>query len=104
MKTKVAQHVSRIIFNVFKVDKFSKFSGSQRLSDFQDIFSLGLLFYGDLRYTAVAKTKVDDVCPVCGISLLRINLARHLRTHDENPQFRCEFCDKFLAGNQLYEL
>ena len=43
MKTKVVQHVSRIIFNVFKVFKFSscqvfkfsKFSGSQRLSDFQ---------------------------------------------------------------------
>ena len=58
-----------------------------------------------MRYTAVAKTvllfktKMDDVCPVCGISLLRINLARHLRTHDENPQFRCEICDKFFKTN-----
>ena len=32
MKTKVVQHVPRIIFNVFK------FSGSQRLSDFQTFF------------------------------------------------------------------
>ena len=47
MKTKVVQHVSRIIFNVFKVVKFSgfqvfkfsKFSGSQRLSDFQTFFA-----------------------------------------------------------------
>ena len=28
----------RIIFNVFKVFNFSKFSGSQRLSDFQTFF------------------------------------------------------------------
>ena len=42
---------------------------------------------------------MDDVCPVCGISLLRINLARHLRTHDENPQFLCEICDKFFKTN-----
>ena len=43
MKTKIVQHVPRIIFNVFKVFKFSsfqvfnfsKFSGSQRPSDFQ---------------------------------------------------------------------
>ena len=48
MKTKVVQHVPRILFNVFKVFKlssfqvfkFSKFSGSQRLSDFQTFFKL----------------------------------------------------------------
>ena len=46
MKTKVVQHVPRILFNVinvfklssFQVFKFSKFSGSQRLSDFQTFF------------------------------------------------------------------
>ena len=35
MKTKVVQHVPRIIFNVFKVFKFS---GSQCLSGFQKFF------------------------------------------------------------------
>ena len=66
-----------------------------------------MLFDGDLRYTAAAKTvllfktKMDDVCPVCGISLLRINLARHLRTHDEKPQFHC---DNFFKTKKRKEL
>ena len=44
MKTKVVQHVPRIIFNVFKVFKFSGFQvfqnilGSQLLSDIQTFF------------------------------------------------------------------
>ena len=38
IKTKVVEHVPRIIFNVLKVFNFSKFSGSQRLSDFQKCF------------------------------------------------------------------
>ena len=37
MKTKLVQHVPRIIFNIYKILKISKIlnSGSQRLSDFQ---------------------------------------------------------------------
>ena len=50
MKTKLVQHVPRIIFNIYKnfkfqiflkISKISKnlnFSGSQRLSDFQTFF------------------------------------------------------------------
>ena len=52
MKTKVVQHVPRILFNVFKVFKlssfqvfkFSKFSGSQHLSDFQTFLAGNQLY------------------------------------------------------------
>ena len=57
MKTKVVQHVSRIISNVVKVFKFSKFSGSQRLSDFQTFFHKMLL---DKNFKRTCRLKSDD--------------------------------------------
>ena len=37
---------------------------------------------------------IPHICVVCGVSVMKSVLARHMKIHDEIAQFRCEICDK----------
>ena len=37
---------------------------------------------------------IPHICVVCGVSVMKSVLARHMKIHDEVAQFRCEICDK----------
>ena len=41
---------------------------------------------------------VPHICNICGVSVMKSVIARHMKTHDEVPQFRCEICDNIYIS------
>ena len=56
-----------------------------------------LWIIGILELVWIRNFKMKDIphiCVVCGVSVMKSVLARHMKIHDEIAQFRCEICDK----------
>ena len=51
----------------------------------------------------IMVTIMNSLCKICGLLVLKANLARHVETHGQN-EHRCEICNKtFKTKNYLTE-
>ena len=94
MKTKVVQHVPRIIFNVFKVFEFSKFSGSQHLSDFQNFFGSTMPVSQQMYCISADCGKMHLFGPIMSVG--------HLMSHSTEIGKSALFYPTLPVGHHMY--